>query len=65
MLKLKHFREDFSATLLDPIKTNSVADLIIYLDIFHKRNKLQYLEAATDPRLSSVMQVQYTSWKDR
>ena len=57
MLQMDHLRKDFSSTLLEPMDANPVDDLIIYLDLFLKRNKMQFHDAAGDTRNGDVIQV--------
>ena len=57
LLKVKNFSGDFAETFLKPLKANPVNDLIIYLDIFHKRSKMQYLDLAHEPPILAGIQV--------
>ena len=57
MLKIEHLRKDLEPILLEPIQANPLNDVIIYLDLFHKKSKLQYLDNGVDGRNGDVIQV--------
>jgi len=56
MLQIGNVFKDFSSTLLEPLKANPVNDLIIYLDLFLKRNKMQFRDPAADTRHGNEIQ---------